>query len=698
MATPVVLEDSNDAGISVGVGDDVTITAPFGGIYPTSGTSYALMLDAAYVSTVENSGSIVLRNPDMHSYGGTDETEAYGILVTGDLGDGTDIGVIENIVGASITVDVPHISDDESADPRWIYAAGIYVDDSLLAGSQITNAGTVTVSADGSVGELVGAAGMGSYLGSAAGAAISNSGTVSVAATGSGTYIYATGIVEGSATTYTSGGNSTIVFYGSTSGDIVNSGDILAEATVYGVASSESVAYASGIYTTLLTDGSIENSNSISATATMDANSGGYGYALAHGIWVEEGADSTSTIASNGSVNVTADASGDADAYAFGVEVGSASEYYDYGSDGAMDGTMTLGGDITATAHQTSPVNGAAAAAYGVSVMLAGAGSLIETTGTISANASAEDGALAMSNGMLLALSDGTLTLDGDINATSNATGSGFASANGVNIAYSGSDALFETTGTITAVAHANEDGLASATGVVKLFDFKTNTADGEFKLTDLSGSISVEATGASALAVGSLEYFSWGTITQNSGTIEASATTYNAGDTDGALLYAPLLANRGISGESGAINYLLYLISGFYGGIGGLTDNLNGAVGMGSVVNIVSAVVNAGDINVAFDLQDTAEPIGLYGAAGMGVVLNLGGMVANTGTITATAVNAPAAGIAVMESLGLVLNTGTIEVDASGEARRGGAGGGRCRKRGRWQLYREHGHDHRIQ
>ncbi|MEI6799862.1 MAG: autotransporter outer membrane beta-barrel domain-containing protein [Pseudomonadota bacterium] len=660
VASTTTLNDPVLLSINLGIADDLTITAPYGGINPSSGSSYAVVLDNTYVGTVENSGTVELRNPDTHTYGGYDETRALALWVDGALGDGTDIGVITNAEGGSITVDVPHLADDYDGRPIYVTAAGIYLDGGLLAGSQILNAGTISVWADGSEYEQVQAFGVSSTLGSQSGATTTNSGTIYVDAAGSGATVYAIGIMEGSTSTYTSDSNSYIDFSGTTTGDIVNSGDISATAMVYGIDLATNEAYGTGIYVTSLSDGgAIDNSGTLTVSATIDNSYASSGFAVAHGIWVEDYVDSASTISSTGVIDVTATGSEGGDAAAFGLEVGNALTFYDNGSDGSMDGTMTIGGDITSTASVTSPDSGASALAYGVMTLYAGAGSSMETTGTISANAWAGHNSLVLANGFVVGINDGTLTLGGDINAVS--AGNGYVGANGVVLSYSGSSAAVDVTGTITASAIAQNDGIAVATGFVQGID--SGIYSDTFKVTQLTGVISVEASGASALAAGALSYYSIAALTTNTGTIEATATERNASGNDGALLIGPLLAGGNLNGGG------LGPLEGFLSGILDDDFSINGAVGMGTLLGFASGIENTGDITVSLDLQTTSEGDALTGAAGMGVLVNLVGLVANSGTITASAINAPAAGMAVGQNSGLVLNSGTIHASASGEA-----------------------------
>lgn len=677
MATAESLDHGIGSVVDLGATDDYSITAPLGAINITNGATYALSLADLYTGSLDNAGTIIVRDPNTED----DLTYATGILVTGDLGDSVSGGYIDNALGGSIIVDVQHLTSLDPENAAYMYAAGIYVDDVMDSDSQITNAGAITVTADGSSSESVYAYGIAAELGSDADAMVSNSGTISVDATGMNGFVDAVGISQGYTSTYTVGADTNISFFGATLGDIANSGDITVSATAYGTSEGSSAdAYATGIYTTLMSGGSIDNSGTVTVTATIDDNSTKGGSALAHGIWVEQGIDGTSTITSNGTLDVTAIGSGGGEASAFGIEIGNISESYDNSDFGLMDGTMTIDGDVSATAIVTGSTS-AGARAFGVMASYAGHDSVIETTGTISASASGEYNSGAFANGVTLGISDGTVTLGGDIDATATVAGvsssSGYAAANGVEIFWNRTGSQVETTGTITVDAHVEGGGSAAANGVVTVLDLNLSAkddpnyglADGVLKLTSLNGTISVDASGSSALAAGSLSYFSFATATVNNGTIDATATATNVGGADGAMLLAPLF----VAAQSGGLTPgdlpppFDGVASILFGSLFEGSGDINGAVGMGSLFNFASATVNTGDITVDFDLQGTSEASGLYGAAGMGVMANYMGLVANTGTITASATDAPAAGMAVARNVGFVVNSGTIHADADG-------------------------------
>ena len=671
MATADVVDTASSLQYNMGTTDDLTITDS-GAIVLGTGATWAVNLADKYIGTVENSGSIDLSEVDYFNYGGYDDTYATGIWVNGDLGDTLYGGYVDNTDGGSIIVDLTHQPDISGEDPSFMYGFGIFAEGALLGDSQMTNAGTVTVSAAGSEAEKVIAAGMGSYWGSADDAVVSNSGTISVSGTGTAANVYATGIQEGYTSTSSTGVNNDYLYlFGETAGDILNSGDISATATAYGVFEGpDAHAYATGIYATTMSNGSIDNTSTgdLTVRATIHGADGTSGFALAQGIWVEGIVDDTSTISTTGSIDVTAIGSDGGDAVAYGIEIGSSDGIYGgydntgiyndtlvsgndtitvwYAGSGAslLDGTLTIGGDVTATALVTTPeIYGGTAAADGVYVMYALNGSTIETTdtATLSAIATADGGADAWADGVFLGLSDGTVTLGGDINVsatTSHIDGEsgGDALADGVLTFASSSGAVFKATGTITVSADAQDGGVAHADGVLTMFN--VNQENPTFRETTLSGTISVDASGAGALAVGSLSYFNFGTLTTNSGTITATA-----------YAWAPETV-------------------GPHDGYGSFDTNLIGAIGMGAYVNYLSAIVNTGEINVSANVDTTSDLTGLYGAAGIGVMANVMGLVANTGTINASATNVVAAGIAVAGNSGLVLNSGTIQADAYGD------------------------------
>ena len=465
-----------------------------------------------------------------------------------------------------------------------------------------------------------------------------------------------------------------LYLFGETAGDILNSGDISATATAYGVFEGpDAYAYATGIYATTMSNGSIDNTSTgdLTVRATLHGTDGTSGFALAHGIWVEGIVDDSSTISTTGSIDVTAIGSDGGDAFAYGIEIGSSGGIYGgydntgiyndtivsgndtitvwYAESGAslLDGTLTIGGDVTATALVTTPeVDGGIAAADGVYIMYALNASTIETTdtATIAAIASADGGADAWSDGVTVGISDGTMTLGGDITVSAttshtNGVSGGDAIADGVMTYFSGSSAVFNATGTITVNADAQDGGVAHADGVLTMVNYQDPVdSDGMFKESTLSGTITVDASGAGALAVGSLSYMSFFTQTTNSGTINATA-----------YAWAPETV-------------------GPHDGYDSFDTNLIGAVGMGAYVNYLSAIVNTGEINVSANVDTTSDLTGLYGAAGIGVMANVMGLVANTGTINASATNVVAAGIAVAGNSGLVLNSGTIQADAYGD------------------------------
>ena len=682
MATAAEINVVSTVYHDIGPSEDLTIT-DHGGILVDSGATYAVQLSHPYIGTVENSGSIHISRVDANVAGDADGTTAVGILVVGNLGNNTVGGFINNAEGGSITVDLTHQTDINGEDPSYMYAYGIYGQDVLRGDSQITNAGTVTVSADGSNSQEVVAGGIVSD-GSPDNAVVSNSGTILVDAEGTAAKVSSRGIQEGTSSvshTYTNG-HDYLYFYGTTEGDITNSGEITASATVYGLnAGPDSFAYATGIYTPTLTYGSIDNTStgSLTVTATIHGADDTDGYALGHGIWIQGGVDGAATINSSGSIDVTAIGTGGADASAYGIEVGDLTTYYDNRETfGSLDGTLTISGDVTATALVGTPDrDGGVAVADGVMTLYTPYGSVIETTqtGTITAIASADGGANAWSDGLFFGVADGTMTLDGDITASATAShtdtvSGGSALADGVLTIARGPGSDFETSGTIHVTADALDGGVAHADGVLTMFDVGGNgdyndivqnpsAFAGSLNENLLSGVITVEASGASALAVGTLSYLSLGTLTTNSGTINATATTTDIGSNEPLGLLSNLFNDE-------IFNDIFN--DTFLGGVLGGDTGLNGAVGMGSYVNLFSAIVNTGEINVDFSVNATADTTGLYGAAGIGVFWNVGGMVANTGTINATATDADAAGIAVAGNSGLVLNSGTINADASGD------------------------------
>ncbi len=669
MATADVLNHGTSYRWDVGSSVDLTITNSGHIIVDDFGTNpdtSDVYLATYYTGTVENSGEL-----NVTTTSGLGDTFGAGIVTADYLGDTSgdayDAGVITNAVGGTITVDLSDNTDYTGEDAHTMEGFGILVyggeSGGMLADSQITNAGTITVTAHGSAFESVQVAGILSNLGSDDDAVISNSGTISVSGTGTAASVYATGIKEGYTSTYTSESNDYLAFYGETAGDILNSGDISATATAYGVFEGpDAYAYATGIYATTMSNGSIDNTSTgdLTVRATLHGADGTSGFALAHGIWVEGIVDDASTISTTGSIDVTAIGSDGGDAVAYGIEIGSSDGIYGgydntgiyndglgwYAGSGAslLDGTLTIGGDVTATALVTTPeIYGGTAAADGVYVMYAPGGSVIETTdtATLSAIASADGGANAWADGVFLGLSDGTVTLGGDINVSAttshiNGESGGDALADGVLTIVSDSGAVFKATGTITVSADAQDGGVAHADGVLTMFN--VNQENPTFRETTLSGTISVDASGAGALAVGSLSYFNFGTLTTNSGTINATA-----------YAWAPETV-------------------GPHDGTGSFDTNLNGAVGMGAYVNYYSAIVNTGEINVSANVETTSDLTGLYGAAGIGVMANVMGLVANTGTINASATNVVAAGIAVAGNSGLVLNSGTIQADAYGD------------------------------
>lgn len=683
MATTAEVNGASTVYYDIGQSVDLTITEN-GAILLDSGISYAVNLAANYNGTVDNSGTIDISDVDADTDGedDIDYTYAIGIRVNGDLGDsvqGGEGGVITNAEGGSITVDLANQPDINGEDPAFMYAYGIFAEGALLNDSQMTNAGTVTISADGSVSQEVNAIGMGSYWGSEDDAVVSNSGTISVDASGSAAAVWATGISEGNFNTSLSGNDTILDLNGNTDGDIINSGDISVAATAHAVSVStqEAYAYATGIYASSINNGSIDNTSTgeLTVTATLHGADDTNGVAVARGMWVLGGVDGAATITSAGSIDATASGTAGGDASAYGIVVGDLTNDYNNGPYGLMDGTLTISGDVSATALVGSPDGWGMAAADGVMTMYSGYGSVIETTetGTITAIASADGGANAWSDGMFFGVADGTVTLGGDMTVTATAThldgvSGGYALADGVMTIVSGSTSDFETSGTITVTANALDGGTAHADGVLTMFDIGVSSESNDtlndiflnpsdsitsLKENVLSGVITVEASGASALAVGTLSLLSVATLTTNSGTINATATASDPGSNDPVFLIAELL-NDEINNDVFNDTFL----------DGDMV--LNGAVGMGSYVNLFSGIVNTGEINVDFSNTATGETTGLTGAAGMAVFANYNGLVANTGTINATATDGIAAGIAVSANAGLVLNSGTINAEAS--------------------------------
>ncbi|MBI1218205.1 MAG: hypothetical protein GC186_06615 [Rhodobacteraceae bacterium] len=707
-------------GASISNSGNLTVTNTMN--YDESGSATGIYVDSGVDGTISNSGTVTVTSYVGQNY----SNHAYGIQ-TGDVGATgaiTNSGTMavaatggeyayayglstDNVAGAvtnSGTLSVDALATYEAS------AYGIAVGTVDATGS-VTNSGTLTVKANGYSSD-----GWAEAVGIAASdvsGAITNSGSMTVTALANSSSAYAYGIRtdavdqggsitnSGSITAYAQPGydeyGSAVGIYvgGNADGNVTNSGSITAnvvagyyDATALGIyidgavgadgvdatvsnsgsivvtaVSGDDSASAIGIEAAYIgANGAVTNSGTIAATATAAA---GYN-ASAAGIYVLDGVDVGGVINSSGTITATANGM-DADISASGIYV-----------DGQVAGSVSNSGHITATANELGVTTAANASATGIYVTSLGVTGSITNSGSITANANVtnlvgsgeataygiylSDSSTSMAPGSTVANS-GTIRVTAQANGGTGTAGSPSAQAVGIlangamfgdinnsgtilatasvsnttdqraNAAGIGVEGLFggsiESSGTISAAAYAgsatNTNSGAFAGGVL----ITQSAIDGTITL---NGRINATATGDGALAAGLFTFNDANTTITNSGTILATATANAANSTNSWV------------------------------------DGLNGAIGIGMIYADGSTVINSGTITADFTNNDGNTASGLYGAAGVGVMFATADLIANTGTINVSALDAPAAGIAIGNIDGsTVFNGGTIRATESG-------------------------------
>jgi cytoskeletal protein CcmA (bactofilin family) len=616
-----------------------------------------ISVNGSFAGLIDNSGTI---KADAFSY--DDDATAWGIYVTSDiektgqiLNSGTITAIAEStgddakaygirvsdvagLIDNSGTIEAYASSGDDDAS-AW----GIYVSSDVAETGQILNSGTITVEASNDTQDSAEAHGI-EVNGSLAGL-IDNSGTIEVYASAHADdddpdkfYASAYGIhVDGEVADGAS---------------ILNSGTIIAEATINGASDISHSAYAAGMLLNSDVAGYVENSGTIKATATSEAGNS----AAATGFYIE--GEVSGTVVNSGMMTLSAfqDYS---NAYASGFYI-----------DGVVSGEVVNSGTIKAVANSASWV----ADAYGINVVdKVEDGASILNSGTITADAIVETGTYvsAFAGGIWLEAGvAGDVENSGTIKAT--AESSGLASASGFYIEGEVSGTVVNS-GTISATATAyilEASSSSSFTAGAGAYGFylKDSVAGDVVNSGTITATATSEATAlleysseyGSALAVGILMGGELTGSLTNSGTITATAERSGSSGSANALginiiadvaVGAKVLNSGTISataiGSPRASAYGLSIDAGYF-----------------ETVTVYGDIVNSGAINA------TASGDGSSAAAYGVFVDNLDGTFANSGVITASVVSdtgeSSTYGVRFNNFNGEITDLGTINVSGA--------------------------------
>jgi outer membrane autotransporter protein len=486
--------------------------------------------------TNSNSGTITATATSV-----TDDATAYGIGISGSLGNGA-------VVSNAGTITVKANSSQYNAYGYGIYVDGVLADGDLADANNparptsIINTGTITATADGF--EYASAYGVEVYGAVGAHNAItnSNSGTITATATAVtdtasayGIYVYGS---VGDGTVISNSGNitakATSSHYDATAygiyvdGSLVSATDsskptsIVNSGHITAVANGFDSASAYGIYVggSLGSDAAVTNNGSIVAQATQSHN---YDDATAYGIYTGSLTGTGAKVTNNGQITVTATAETAGYGSAYGIRTGS------MGSDTAVTNSST--GTISVSVLAGANANYAYGTAYGIYVGGGmGTNATIENDGTISVSAQAVGTSYPYAYGIYLnggGMDTGaSLTNSGHI--TADALGETSAYAYGVIIGGAvSSGATVTNGGSISVSAEATKYGLVSAEGI----DVSSGGVAGSISNSN-TGTITVTAVNAdsrsSATAYGVRVSGNISGSLTNSGKISATASAAN--------------------------------------------------------------------------------------------------------------------------------------------------------------------------